>query len=127
MPDAGVQRTILWSKLNLGERLELDGAWQLAATTGTPTLIGGGSTVGALPSVSVAPVPGRRLWDFNPNDVPQDAWRPTVTAVAPAGVTRLELRSVDERPLPLQVDGDYIGEVDEAIFGITPRGIAVVA
>jgi diacylglycerol kinase family enzyme len=44
-----------------------------------------------------------------------------------AGVTHLELRSLDDRPLPLQVDGDYIGEVREAIFGITPRGIAVVA
>ncbi len=44
-----------------------------------------------------------------------------------AGVTHLELRSLDDRPLPLQVDGDYIGEVREALFGITPRGIAVVA
>jgi diacylglycerol kinase family enzyme len=44
-----------------------------------------------------------------------------------AGVTRLELRSLDDRPLPLQVDGDYIGEVREALFGVTPRGIAVVA
>ena len=33
----------------------------------------------------------------------------------------------DERPLPLQVDGDYIGEVDEAVFGVTPGGIAVVS
>ncbi len=48
--------------------------------------------------------------------------------VEPFGpVTRLELASLDDRPLPLQVDGDYIGEVREAIFGVTPRGIAVVA
>jgi diacylglycerol kinase family enzyme len=48
--------------------------------------------------------------------------------VAPfSGVTGLELRSLDERLLPLQVDGDYIGEVQEAVFGVTPRGIAVVA
>jgi hypothetical protein len=39
----------------------------------------------------------------------------------------LRVRSLDERPLPLQVDGDYIGEVDEATFGVTSRGIAVVA
>jgi diacylglycerol kinase family enzyme len=44
-----------------------------------------------------------------------------------ADVTNLEVRSLDERPLPLQVDGDYIGEVHEAFFGVTPRGIAVVA
>jgi diacylglycerol kinase family enzyme len=42
-------------------------------------------------------------------------------------VTRLEIQSLDDRLLPLQVDGDYIGEVHEAVFGITPRGIAVVA
>jgi diacylglycerol kinase family enzyme len=39
----------------------------------------------------------------------------------------LRIRTRDERPLPLQVDGDYIGEVDEAVFGVTPGGIAVVA
>ena len=37
------------------------------------------------------------------------------------------MRSLDERPLPLQVDGDYIGEVAEAVFGVTPRGITVVS
>jgi diacylglycerol kinase family enzyme len=44
-----------------------------------------------------------------------------------SGVRRLRIRTLDERPLPLQVDGDYIGEVGEALFGVTPRGIAVVA
>lgn len=44
-----------------------------------------------------------------------------------SGVTHVQVRSLDERPLPLQVDGDYIGEVNEAVFGVTPRGIAVVA
>jgi len=44
-----------------------------------------------------------------------------------AGVQRLRVRSVDDRLLPLQVDGDYLGEVDEAMFGVTPNGIAVVS
>ena len=44
-----------------------------------------------------------------------------------AGVTGLRVRSRDDRALPLQVDGDYIGEVDEAEFGVTPSGIAVVS
>jgi diacylglycerol kinase family enzyme len=44
-----------------------------------------------------------------------------------SGVHGLRVRSLDERPLPLQVDGDYIGEVDEAVFGVTPNGIAVVS
>lgn len=40
---------------------------------------------------------------------------------------RLRVLSRDDRPLPLQVDGDYIGEIDEAVFGVEPRGILVVA
>ncbi len=44
-----------------------------------------------------------------------------------AGVQTLVVRSRDERPLPLQVDGDYIGESDEAVFGVRPNGIAVVS
>ncbi|HSC05063.1 MAG TPA: diacylglycerol kinase family protein [Solirubrobacteraceae bacterium] len=44
-----------------------------------------------------------------------------------SGVQRLLVRSRDERPLPLQVDGDYIGEADEAVFAVRPNGIAVVS
>jgi diacylglycerol kinase family enzyme len=44
-----------------------------------------------------------------------------------SGVQALRVRSRDERPLPLQVDGDYIGEADEAVFGVRPNGIAVVS
>jgi diacylglycerol kinase family enzyme len=44
-----------------------------------------------------------------------------------SGARRLRVRTLDDRPLPLQVDGDYIGEVDEAVFGVTANGIAVVS
>jgi diacylglycerol kinase family enzyme len=44
-----------------------------------------------------------------------------------AGMTRLRVRSADKRPLPLQVDGDYIGEVPEADFSVHPAGMLVVA
>jgi diacylglycerol kinase family enzyme len=44
-----------------------------------------------------------------------------------SGLEHLEIRSLDERLLPLQVDGDYIGEVDTAEFGVTPGGLLVVA
>ncbi len=44
-----------------------------------------------------------------------------------AALHALSVRSCDERPLPLQVDGDYIGEVDEARFSIRPAGITVVS
>jgi diacylglycerol kinase family enzyme len=43
------------------------------------------------------------------------------------GLHELRVRSLDDRSLPLQVDGDYIGEVQEAEFGVTPGGIAVVS
>jgi diacylglycerol kinase family enzyme len=44
-----------------------------------------------------------------------------------AGLHSLRIRTLDERPLPLQVDGDYIGEAEEARFGVTPAGLLVVA
>lgn len=48
-----------------------------------------------------------------------------VTAVADA--SELVVRSADERPLPLQVDGDYVGEVTEARFSVMPGALNVVA
>ncbi len=44
-----------------------------------------------------------------------------------SGLTSVRVRSCDARLLPLQVDGDYIGEVSEATFGVTPGGLLVVA
>ena len=43
------------------------------------------------------------------------------------GVTELTARTLDDRPIHLQVDGDYIGEVTEARFGVLPRGLVVVS
>ena len=34
---------------------------------------------------------------------------------------------VDGRPIPLHVDGDHIGDVAEADFGIRPGALTVVA
>jgi diacylglycerol kinase family enzyme len=39
----------------------------------------------------------------------------------------LTVRSADERPLPLQVDGDYLGEVSEARYSIMPDALSVVS
>jgi len=41
--------------------------------------------------------------------------------------TELTVRGIDGRPLPLQVDGDYLGEVAEARYSIIPRALRVVA
>jgi diacylglycerol kinase family enzyme len=43
------------------------------------------------------------------------------------GLQRLHVRSADERPFPLQVDGDYIGETAGTQFGVLPQSLLVVA
>jgi len=72
----------------------------------------------------------------SPIDIPTITWR----ALSPrarmarhrrveafSGLERLRVASADERPLPLQVDGDYIGEVHEATFEAKPRAILVIS
>jgi diacylglycerol kinase family enzyme len=39
----------------------------------------------------------------------------------------LVVRSADARPLPLQVDGDYLGEVSEARYSIMPGALNVIS
>jgi diacylglycerol kinase family enzyme len=41
--------------------------------------------------------------------------------------SELTVRSTDERPLPLQVDGDFVGEVTEARYSIMPDALTVVS
>jgi diacylglycerol kinase family enzyme len=71
-----------------------------------------------------------------PIDVPGVAWRAMsarahlarhrrVTAFSE--LEALEIHSLDERRLPLQVDGDYIGEVEAASFSVAQGGLLVVA
>jgi diacylglycerol kinase family enzyme len=43
------------------------------------------------------------------------------------GAREVVVRSSDGRPVPLQVDGDYIGDVTEATFGIEPGALRVVS
>jgi diacylglycerol kinase family enzyme len=72
----------------------------------------------------------------SPIDVPTIIWRALSSRARVARhrkvrafneLRTLRVRSLDDRPLPLQVDGDYIGAVDEAVFGVTPRGFLVVS
>ena len=37
------------------------------------------------------------------------------------------VEALDERPFPVQVDGDYIGDFSEVEFGVTPAGLMAVA
>ncbi len=41
--------------------------------------------------------------------------------------SELTVRSADERPLPLQVDGDYLGTVSEARYSIMPDALSVIS
>lgn len=44
-----------------------------------------------------------------------------------SGIATVTVSSRDERALPLQVDGDYIGDIHEAVFATLPRGMLVVS
>jgi diacylglycerol kinase family enzyme len=72
----------------------------------------------------------------SPIDIPTVLWRALSRRARVAnhrrvtgfsGLHGLRIRTADGRPLPLQVDGDYIGEAAEAEFSVTRRGITVVA
>jgi diacylglycerol kinase family enzyme len=42
-------------------------------------------------------------------------------------ISELTVRSADDRPLPLQVDGDYLGDVSEARYSILAQALNIVA
>jgi len=46
---------------------------------------------------------------------------------ARAGLSDFTVVSADGRPVPVQVDGDHIGDEVEAVFGVEPRALTVVA
>jgi diacylglycerol kinase family enzyme len=71
-----------------------------------------------------------------PLDMPSIAWRAFSRHARIARhrhvssfpeLTELTVQSADGRPLPLQVDGDYIGEVDEARYSIMPAALHVIS
>jgi diacylglycerol kinase family enzyme len=45
----------------------------------------------------------------------------------PQDMSELVVRSADGRPLPLQVDGDYLGEVTEARYSVLPSALTVIS
>ncbi len=72
----------------------------------------------------------------SPVDIPTIIWRAFSTR---ARITRhrrvrsfstegeVRVRSLDGTPLPIQVDGDYIGEAEEARYAVAPRGLTIVS
>jgi diacylglycerol kinase family enzyme len=78
---------------------------------------------------------GGVLHRATPLSMPFIAWRafsPRARVAAHRQVTGLRdlselvVRSADARPLPLQVDGDFLGEVSEARYSIMPGALNVV-
>jgi len=72
----------------------------------------------------------------NPIDVPTIAFRLLSKHARVGGHRRirafdglggLRVRSADERPVPVQVDGDYVGEHEEAVFSVLRGGLKVLS
>ncbi len=79
---------------------------------------------------------GLLLERTNPLDIPSIAWRALSSRAQVAAHRRvaefraqrwLRVRSLDGRPLPLQVDGDYIGARHEHSFSVSPGALTVLA
>jgi diacylglycerol kinase family enzyme len=79
---------------------------------------------------------GAVLERANALDMPTVIWRAfsrraqvtrhrRIESFGPTG--SLRVRSTDGRPLPLQVDGDHIGEVEDAEFSVRPGALTVVS
>jgi diacylglycerol kinase family enzyme len=71
-----------------------------------------------------------------PIDMPFIAWRAFSRRaqlarhrhIAPfSGLAELSIESADGKPLPLQVDGDYLGEVARADYSIRPLALSVIS
>ncbi len=71
-----------------------------------------------------------------PIDMPFIAWRAFSRRaqlarhrhIAPfSGLAELSIESADGKPLPLQVDGDYLGEVARAEYSIRPLALSVIS
>jgi diacylglycerol kinase family enzyme len=88
---------------------------------------------GALDSGTLA---GVALRGARPRDIPTIALRLLSAKrsvvghrqiLAFAGVDGLRCASADGRAIPLHVDGDHVGDVTEAVFGVRPGALGVVA
>jgi diacylglycerol kinase family enzyme len=44
-----------------------------------------------------------------------------------AGVDGARVESLDDRPFPVQMDGDFVGNAESLDYGVTPGGLVVVA
>jgi diacylglycerol kinase family enzyme len=92
--------------------------------------------VGEGASLDSGDLSGAVLRRASPADIPTLSWRALSRHArvvkhrrvrAFSQVSEVHVRSLDESPFPLQVDGDYIGEAEEVKFGVLPSALRVVA
>jgi diacylglycerol kinase family enzyme len=87
-------------------------------------------------SLTSGDLAGVLLHRATPVDVPTVAWRlfsakrrmvdhPQVTGFS--GMRTVRARSADGRPIPLEVDGDWVGDHTEVEFSVVPGALSVVS
>jgi diacylglycerol kinase family enzyme len=88
------------------------------------------------PALDSGTLAGCVLHRATPAAMPFIAWRalsPRAKVVSHRQITGIDsftemtVASSDGRPLPLQVDGDFVGEVHEARYSIRPRALHVIS
>jgi diacylglycerol kinase family enzyme len=88
------------------------------------------------PALDSGTLSGCVLRKARPHDMPSIAFRAFSKrarvvrhrqVVSFPDVTELTVTSSDGQPLPLQVDGDYVGDVLQARYSLLPRALSVVA
>jgi len=124
-------------EVDLGEHERLPGVTAIVQNAAPYTFFGDRPVdMGEGATLDSGDLAGVVLQRASPIDIPTIIWRALSRSArlsrhrqvrAFSELSSLRVRSADDRSLPLQVDGDYIGEVDEAVFGVTPGGILVVS
>jgi diacylglycerol kinase family enzyme len=85
--------------------------------------LGSGRLVGAmLDRAAVRDVPSATARLFSASPI---TGHPHVHGIPPT--SDMVCRSLDGRPISLEVDGDWIGDVSEAVFGVSPGALTVLA
>ncbi len=123
-------------RVSTGER-EIDGVAAIVQNAqhytfykDRPVDVGEGATLdgGTLSGAVVERAAARDIPSFLLRELTQRLRLIDHRKVAPfSGVRELTIVSADERPLPLQVDGDYAGEAHEVRFEVRPGALLVVS
>ncbi|HEX3802685.1 MAG TPA: diacylglycerol kinase family protein [Solirubrobacteraceae bacterium] len=119
------------------ERERLEGVTVLVQNASPYTYFGDrGVEMAEGVSLDSGDLAGLILKRTSPLDIPSIAWRALSSHAkitdhrkvrAFSAEKRLVIRSLDERELPVQVDGDFIGTASEYAFSVAPGALSIVA